>query len=259
MRRILPTQHTSRVILSSKPSDHLAHKLDPDWLGPYEVVAHVKNDVECRHLVLCTVHKLHVTRLKPFFGTREEAIRIAKLDQNQFTIQEIKWYTGNPHVRTSMIFTILFEDGQADVPYNPDLAATQQFVEYVHSRADCFPLRFSAAEAKKQVAAMNKLAITNISPGDTLYLSLRYFDGTDRMWVDSLGLPDIEKYYVVEIQAERYTDSKHRAIWSFCTTFDARLKLTGYDIFAHCLQEFNADSMVLVTAATATTWPQIFK
>ena len=49
-----------------KPSDHLSSKLSTDWLGPYEVIQQVKNDVGVKHIVLHTEAVIHVSRLKPF-------------------------------------------------------------------------------------------------------------------------------------------------------------------------------------------------
>lgn len=111
------------------PSDHLPSKLSPGWLGPYEVLSHEKNDVTCRHLVLMTEHVFHVERLHPFFGSKNEAVEAAKLDKNQFFIHSISSFTGNPHKRTSMMFEVLFEHETSTllVPYNSDIADTQQF------------------------------------------------------------------------------------------------------------------------------------
>ena len=69
-----------------KPSDHLSSKLSTDWLGPYEVIQQVKNDVGVKHIVLHTEAVIHVSRLKPFFGSYEEALSIARHDQHQFKI-----------------------------------------------------------------------------------------------------------------------------------------------------------------------------
>jgi hypothetical protein len=137
---------------------------------------------------LKTEHKFHVSRVKPFFGSYEDAISCAKLDQNQYYIKYIKYYTCNPHIRKSMTFTIMWEDGEASIPWSTDLANTQQYEEYINSRPDLFPLRYPAAVAKKRIAEINKLSMSDIMPGDKLYMSLRLFDDTDRMWYDSLDL-----------------------------------------------------------------------
>jgi hypothetical protein len=68
------------------PCSHLESKLAPAWMGPYEVVQQIKNDVECVHVNLRTRSTFHVSRLKPFVGSLDDALIVAKLDKNQFFI-----------------------------------------------------------------------------------------------------------------------------------------------------------------------------
>lgn len=70
------------------PCSFLPTKLSPDFLGPYEVIEQVKNDVKVRHIILMDTNTFHVDRLQPFFGTREEAERIGKHDKHQFFIEQ---------------------------------------------------------------------------------------------------------------------------------------------------------------------------
>ena len=57
-----------------KPTDFLPNKLAPRYLGPYEVLKQVKNDLHVKHVVMRTNHSYHVTRFKPFMGTTATAI-----------------------------------------------------------------------------------------------------------------------------------------------------------------------------------------
>lgn len=242
-----------------KPGDHLQNKLDADWLGPYSVLEHTKNDIKCEHVVLKTIHTFHVTRVKPFFGTLEDAIRCGKLDQNQYTIVAILYYTGNPHMRSSLQFTVMFEDGEVVLPYNKDLAESRQFEEYVNAHAALFPLRYTSREATHEIARLNKLSITTVSPGDTVYLSLRYFDGTDRMWYDSLGLPDKAKLYVVQARVDRYADRNRRRIVVKCPVFNDEYTLTYYDVAAHCTTgPLDSTGFVLISDASRHEFPRIW-
>ena len=87
------------------PCDHLDEKLATPWKGPYEVVKQIKNDIECTHIVLGEDAVLHVSRVKPFFGSREDAIRVAMNDKDQMGIVSIeqqhmdhnvsRWTVGN--------------------------------------------------------------------------------------------------------------------------------------------------------------------
>ena len=240
-----------------RPSDHLNNKLDPDWLGPYEVITHTKNDIECRHLVMRTLHTFHASRVKPFFGSREEAFRCAQLDQHQYIIKSIVDYRGNPHIRTSLVFDVEFEDGPATVPWSDDIAQTQQMETYINSRPELFPLQFTAAEAKRRVAQLKKLAITSVNPGQSIYLHLRYFDGQDRAWYDSLSLPRGGKQYYVQLTLERFADRYQRRILARCETFNDRYELTAYDIAAYCTATLT-ECIVLVTADMRLQYPAVF-
>lgn len=82
------------VLWQLNPNDPLPSKLSPKFLGPNVVVKQYKNDVTCKHIVLGNIKEFHVTRLKIFHGSKDEAIRIAKLDNDQFTIRRIIAYKG---------------------------------------------------------------------------------------------------------------------------------------------------------------------
>jgi hypothetical protein len=170
-----------------------------------------QNDVTVEHVVLRTQHVFHVDRLKPFIGSYEDAVSIGKADQHQVFIVSINHYTGNPHVRSSMSFNVTFDDGTIDMPYNPDLAGSQQFQDYIDAAPDLFPLRFTAAESKRKIQQINKLTITTIALGDHGYLSLRFFDGIKSAWFDSLQLPDKRRRYVVPFIAKQ-PNAAHTAI-----------------------------------------------
>ena len=210
-----------------------ATKLTPNFLGPYRVVRQVKNDIEVRHVVLNTEHVFHVDRLKPFVGSLEDAIRVAKDDQNQYFIQSINWYTGNPFKRSSLTFNVTFEDGTVDVPYSADLAQSQQFQDFVAATPALFPLRFTAVDALKEIAALNKLAITTLEIGQTAWLNLRYYDHQNLAWYDSLGFPDKSKTYVVPIKTTKWTNKQH-------TKIDARVPLMSHtiDLTTYAVQAF---------------------
>ena len=75
------------------------NKLAPDFLGPFEVVSQSKNDVQCRNLIYGHIKPMHVTKLKPFFGTREEAYDLAKKDTDQFEVDRILANRGDPDKR----------------------------------------------------------------------------------------------------------------------------------------------------------------
>jgi hypothetical protein len=242
-----------------QPGDHLQHKLDPDWLGPYEVISQVKNDITCKHIVLRSIHTFHTTRVKPFFGSRDEAYRCAKLDHNQFFIRSIDHYTGNARVRTSLTFTVTFEDGVAKVPWSTDIAETQQMGDFIITHPELYPLQFTADEANRRIRDVNRLAITDVQAGDIVYLHLRYFDGADRAWYDSLSMP-VDREYVVEVRAERYADSRHTKLLVYCDAFEDRYTLTSYDIRAFVLRSpLDLSRYTVLTRGSREQYPQVFE
>ena len=94
------------VLFQRDPTVPRPTKLASPYTGPFEVIQQTKNDVECRHLVMGNIRVLHVTRLKLFAGSREEAYKAALLDADQFVIRKIHYRRGNPEKRSEMFFFV---------------------------------------------------------------------------------------------------------------------------------------------------------
>ena len=203
---------------------------------------------------------LHTSRCKAFVGSRESAIAMAKLDNNQFFIQSINYYKGYAHVRRSTIFNVTFEDGEViDVPYSADLASSEQFPTYINSVSELYPLRYSAAQAKKQIAMLNKLAITDFSIGDTFYLSLRYFDGIDSVWYDNLRLPEPSKQAVVECRILNFKGQRQSRIMVQVVILNKSYVLGNYEMTLYAKRELNQVKMVLVKIRDKEKFSSIWK
>ena len=115
---------------------------------------------------------LHVTRLKLFVGTREEAYKAALLDADQFVIRRIHYWRGNPEKRSEMFFLVEFDDGdKVLLPYSKDLSSSAQFEEFIFAEPPLFPLRFNAADAPKRITAMRREPIRNIALHDVISVS----------------------------------------------------------------------------------------
>jgi hypothetical protein len=238
------------------PCDHLETKLSPPWLGPYEVIEQIKNDIECVHLNLGTKSNFHVSRVKPFFGSRQDAVDMAKLDRNQFFIVSFNHFSGNPFMRQSMIFNVTFEDGTVDVPYSLDLANSAQFDEYVHSEKVLLPLRYSTKkDATTAMGSLNKLAISDVSPGESVFLDLRFFDGATwgstepSMWFDNLNLPKTDRAYTFQAHCVKWSNSSRKKIVLHIPI----LNYCDVSMFVHPV----ADGVVLVDAALLDLYPAI--
>lgn len=66
---------------------------------------------ECRYVVMGNIVRVHMIRLKPFFGSRDDAWKWAMLHQDQYTIDRITAHRGDPLARTTMEFEAVFKDG----------------------------------------------------------------------------------------------------------------------------------------------------
>ena len=86
---------------------------------------------------------LHSDRVKPFFSTYEEAVALALLDNNQFNIVSINYFSGNPFLRTSIALNVIFFDNRGNetvsLYYNANLADSQQCKDYIVSKPILFP------------------------------------------------------------------------------------------------------------------------
>ena len=184
------------VLFQLNPDRPLPTKLTPRYQGPYEVISHVRNDVECKHLIQGSIRKFYVGNLKIFRGSRDEAMKAAMLDFDQFVITRIRAYRGDPFTRTTMEFEVEFADGTVVwQTYTEDLSSTVQFEDYCRSRSELFPLIYSAAEAKRYIQQLNRSVITDVEPGVRVFVDLRSYGAT---WYQQLGLPDADhNTYVV--------------------------------------------------------------
>lgn len=171
------------VLWQLNPDDPLPTKLTPKFVGPFEVLEQVKNDVECRHVLHGYIKKFHVSRLKIFHGTKEKAKEVAQLDQDQHTIKAILAHRGDPANRTTMDFKVAFEDGDILwLAWSKDLFDSLPYESYCRNHPELTPLLHTVDLAKKFEQELAKTAITTVSPGDVCYVDLRYFG---HLWYDS--------------------------------------------------------------------------
>jgi hypothetical protein len=232
------------------PLDMLPDKLSPPFLGPYRVLHQAKNDVTCEHVVTHDSKILHVSRVKPFFGTWDSAFTVGQLDKDQYLIISINYFTGNPHVRKSLLFNVTFEGPTTVmIPYSPDLATAETFIAYVESLPWLYPLLHPPSTVKKNMASLNKCSIDSFCPGQEAHLHMRYFDSFTLSWYDTLDLPLKEMEYFVIINFESWVNTKHTKINARCELFNRTLVLTHYDVFAYVIRSDieKKFGMVLVT------------
>jgi phospholipid-translocating ATPase len=215
------TQHTQ-----FQPGDYVLKRLEhrPSKLmfqlsGPYRVVSQTKNDVQVRSLVYDNILTFHLDHLKVFIGTEAEAKSMALLDKNQYLIKEVQAYRGDPSNRSSCSFLVWFEDNDLVwLPYSLDISNTSQFEAFCSTRPELYTLLYSYAEAQKMIAAINRSPISEVKPGDTVFVDLRFYGSG---WYQSLDLPssDILRYVVPFTYVRWYHKTSHTKIVAQCLIF----------------------------------------
>ena len=90
--------------LKGPNKDFLPSKLTTPYKGPYVVLSHYKNDVTCKHANVGTVQVFHEDRVKPFYGSLNEATVLTQVDYEQFVVLNITAYRGDPEKRSKMEF-----------------------------------------------------------------------------------------------------------------------------------------------------------
>ena len=189
------------VLWQLSPDDPLPTKLTPPFLGPFEVLEQVKNDVECRHVLHGYIKKFHVTRLKIFHGDIEKAKEVAQLDQNQSQVKAIHAHCGDPKTRTTMDFQVEFEDGDILwLAWSKDLFDSLPYETYCRNHPELTPLLYTVEVARELEMQMARTPITAVEPGDTCFVDLRYFD---HLWYD-LKVPFEDKQQMLYLVFGRY-------------------------------------------------------
>ena len=249
------------VLYQENPEHRLPYKLYPKYRGPYEVIYHRSNDVQCRHLNLGEVREFHVSTLKRFYGTLEDAVATARIDRDQHTIRAITGFTGDPWTRTTMSFEVHFEDGTVLwKPYDDDLFQTVQYERFCTTHRMLRPLLIKAALALLNVAEVNKVNIddvhkgTTARPGMIFYLDLRNFGFA---WYDTLSLPDpIHTSYVFRCTYTMWNNTRsHRKIVVRVDLTNESLIFTHYDVLQWGTAYEFTSGMVLIDKEFVRDYP----
>jgi hypothetical protein len=190
---------------------HRENKQDTLYLGPYRVVTHIKNDVTVRNLISDAISVFHVERLKFFFGSEAEAYDAALRDADQYLIDKFISYKGDPLVRTSMQFYILFADGCYHwMIWSKDLFDTVQYETFCRSLPQLFPLITLLKESLSLIKDINTTPITCIAPLTTVYMDIRAFGAG---WYDGMNFPDAySTSYIVKLTYTAWHNLSHTRI-----------------------------------------------
>lgn len=200
-------------------------KLTPRFLGPFIVISQSKNDVTCKHVNLGEVRVFHVTRLKIFHGTLDEAKHVALVDKDQSFVHSIVAYKGDPTSRAFMEFEVHWADNTFSwVPYSADISSTVHFESFCQLHLELSILLVDSVAAKSMLNEWRRSPITDVRVGDVRYINLRWFGSVP--WYNDLPLPDVfHNIYVVRLEYK---------------TYFPRRKLPTFDAFAPAFKRLYA-------------------
>ena len=156
-----------------------------------------------------------------------------------------------------MWFYVQYADGDLLwMPWSKDLEGCQAFGELLQRERALFLLRYKTSQADKERALLNKTNITEVSPGDVVYVDLR---GWNAVWYDELKLPDAyTKVHVVRCQYATWVGNDHKKIYLRCDLFDENILYQHYDVYCYGVTtHFAADRMVLVDEAYCVIHPDV--
>jgi hypothetical protein len=220
-------------------------KLLPRYVGPYIVLSQRNNDVEARHVVMGNIKTFFVEDLKLFRGTHEDATKLGVLDADQFEIDCFVAFRGDPETRQTVEFLVRFRDSEELwLPWSDDLFNTSQYEDYCRTTPGLLPLLYRLKELKVVKAQLRKSQITNVSPGDIVYVDLRSYGAS---WYSSLDLPDKDlNTFVLKYQYENFRKNQ-TSIVVRCDIFLENFNVDLYFINTWgSTFEFNSSRMVMI-------------
>jgi hypothetical protein len=244
------------LVLFRLPRDKpLPHKLHPTFLGPYEVLSHDKNDVTVRHLASNKTSVLFVSDLKAFFGSREEARKLASIDADQYLVSAVTAYRGDSSERASMYFHVEYADGdKLWVPWSRDLQNTEAYHDFCSSVPALQPLVFTGDMAKKWTSNIKKSPITSVTSGSETLIDLRAF-GYD--WYSSLQLPDSDFHtYLVPATYGPLSKDK-RSISLECALLKRQMRVDNLFVTLHGNSSRLPSRHTVVDATFLTRFPAL--
>ncbi len=240
-------------------------KIGPDFLGPFEVMHVNGNSYEVKHVTQGIVERFDVTQLKPYFGTREMAKKVALLDYDQYYVVKIHHYTGDVYNRTRMEFFIEFADGDQRWQYwSTDLFECEAYTYFCQSRPELWSLVNTVTVSNQERALMNKSPIYNVFEGMTFYVDLRMFGS---LWYNGEGpdsmrptLPE-EDYtiYVVPFYMHQWCNVQHTAMMVRCDILNYEVKW-NHDLYMCWGQyQLHMPGHILIDQEFLNTYPQLLK
>jgi len=253
---VLPDQHNmyqSGDYVEFDAGAKVVPKMSFRYKGPFCVQRQVANDVTCQHMATGEVKKFDVSDLRLYSGDKEQAEAMARRDQDQHIIDRVLSCTGNPMLRTSMVFKVKFLDGDIlELPYSKDLFSSIPYEEFCSSRPYLRHLRLTVVEAGKFINEIKKNPLTGFVIKQVVYLDIRvYGDGwfNDRQLPDTDNITYVSKFIITKVSTKKLdminplTKEHHR--------------FAAYDIYCYIYKDFDGSNMVVIDETFMLKYPQV--
>jgi hypothetical protein len=156
-----------------------------------------------------------------------------------------------------MEFLIRFEDSsEIWLPFSRDIADTVSFESYCRTNFELHPLLFPANAAKQWIKELNARPITEVVPGDTVFVNLQSYGAT---WYQSLQLPFRSgQRYVISYTYGPFINKSKLKIRCSNVIFDETFVVDHHFVFAYGqVKTFNSSFMVLIDAKFVLEFPQV--
>jgi hypothetical protein len=175
-----------------KINDNLFNKfkIETKYLGPLEVISQHKNDVTCKHLSTEKIYVFHISKLKYFIGSKEDATKISQYDSFEFKISSILDFKGVSTARSKMFFKVCFDDNSIEWINYKLIKDTIYFEKFCSDKPFLKILLLSLDEADKYVKRLKSNKVTSVRVDSVVFINLRSFDEKD--WFHNLNLPNVE-------------------------------------------------------------------
>jgi hypothetical protein len=226
-------------------------------LGPFLVVSHVANDITIKNLITDAVQTIDMTRAVLFVGSLDEATELAARDDAQCILESIEGWRGDPTIRSSCFFKLIFEDKTTVwKPFCKDLETTTLFEQFCFARPMLRPLLMLSSAAKKQATLENKASPFITKVLENTFLDFRFLSHTLYQFAH-LDLPD--KYNTTYYLPVRVTQADRRkGIYVYCTLLGTETPLTQSEYKQYtCTTDLLLHPSVIVTPELLNLHPSI--
>jgi len=234
-----------------------AMKLSLQFKGPWEVIQSRKDEVQCRHLSTHIVEWLKLDRLKPFFGDKASAERAAMLDADEYVVTEVRYFIGDPVIRTSLEFEVHYADGDWQWrTWSRELAKTKAFEEFCVATPGLSILLMTANESMLHVTKLSKMVIAQNVLSSWRYVQLRH---VNEYWYSiTLLLPNYySTEYVIKCQFISWGNEKRTRVILRSEVLDYEFIWSNYEVQVYGVNSVLRDSFVLVDEDMVAKFPKL--